>query len=85
MIGCQPRALVKRPGNKYVEPTEAERPVAGRDAGNGRGLRGVEGGRIKVVRDANARSYASLGASDIARIRETLAPLHARLRARAGA
>jgi hypothetical protein len=45
----------------------------------------VEGGRIKVVHDASARSYSSLEDDEIARIRETLGPLHARLRAAAAA
>ena len=68
-----------------IQPSERRRPVAARDVGMGRGLRGAEGGRIQVVRDANARSYATLEDDDIARIREPLGPLHARLRARASA
>ncbi len=66
-----------------IEGIERTRPVAARDVGKGRGLRGVEGGRINVVRDANARSYAILEGDDIAQIRESLGPLHARLRASA--
>ncbi|MFP6628527.1 MAG: sulfotransferase [Myxococcota bacterium] len=68
-----------------VEASVRQRPVTARDVGSGRGLRGVEGGRIKVVHDASARSYSSLEDDEIARIRETLGPLHARLRAAAAA
>ena len=75
-------ALAARLG---VEESVRQRPVTARDVGHGRGLRGVEGGRIKVVRDASARSYASLEDDEIDRIRETLGPLHARLRAAAAA
>ena len=66
-----------------VEASVRQRPVTARDVGSGRGRRGVEGGRIKVVHDASARSYSSLEDDEIARIRETLGPLHARLRAAA--
>ncbi|MEE2672738.1 MAG: sulfotransferase [Myxococcota bacterium] len=68
-----------------VEPSARQRPVAARDVGHGRGLRGVEGGRIKVVGDASARAYARLEEREIDRIRERLGPLHERLRASAAA
>ena len=66
-----------------IELSAHARPVAARDVGHGRGLRGVEKGRIRVVRDANARSYATLDEADIARIRQVLDPLHGKLRAMA--
>ncbi len=68
-----------------VEPSARQRPVAARDVGDGRGLRGVEGGRIKIVGDASARAYARLEEQEIDRIRERLGPLHERLRASAAA
>jgi hypothetical protein len=64
-----------------IEPAAHTRPVEARAMGAGRGLRGVEGGAIRVVRDANARSYATLSSDEIEEIRETLTPLHERLRA----
>lgn len=68
-----------------VPLSDRERPVEARAEGQGRGLRGVESGRIRVLRDANARSYATLAEAEIDRIREALSPLHARLRERARA
>ena len=68
-----------------ISPSTSARRVAAREVGKGRGLRGVEGGRIRVVKDANARSYETLAQSDIAQIRETLAPLYERLQAAAAA
>lgn len=68
-----------------IEAAERTHPVAARYVGKVRGLRGVEDGRITVLRDSNARSYATLEEDDIARIREALGPLHARLRGRAAA
>ena len=66
-----------------IEESAERRAIAARDVGHGRGLRGVEQGRIRVVRDANASAYATLEEADIARVREALGPLHARLRAAA--
>jgi len=68
-----------------LEAAAAPRPVSARAVGHGRGLRGVEAGRIRVVRDANQRAYATLDEADVARIRERLGPLHARLRSAAAA
>jgi len=75
--------LVRLAAVLNIELSAHARPVAARDVGHGRGLRGVEKGRIRVVRDANARSYATLAEADIARIREVLDPLHGKLRAMA--
>ncbi len=59
------------------------RPVAARAQGDGRGLRGVESGHIRVDRDANARSWSSLQATldprQIDEIRNAVAPMHRRL------
>lgn len=62
-----------------------QRPVEARAEGQGKGLRGVEGGRIRIVRDANEGSYATLDPGEIAHIREVLGPLYQRLRERARA
>ncbi len=66
-----------------VDLARTVRPVDARAEGKGRGLRGVEAGRIRVVRDANARSYETLSEAEVDRIREMLSPLHERLRERA--
>ena len=42
------------------------RPVEARAEGQGKGLRGVEAGRIRIVRDANEGWYATLDAADVA-------------------
>lgn len=68
-----------------VPAVERPRPVEARAEGRGRGLRGVASGRIRVLRDANERSYETLEADEIERIRELLTPVHARLRERARA
>jgi hypothetical protein len=62
---------------------ERARPVEARAEGHGRGLRGVEDGRIRVVDDANARAYQTLRPEEVERIRAELAPLHGRLQERA--
>ena len=92
-VGVEYEALVERYDEVLaglatwlgIEESAERRAIAARDVGHGRGLRGVEEGRIRVVRDANASSYATLEEADIGRVRELLGPLHARLRAVAAA
>jgi hypothetical protein len=66
-----------------LDPARNRRRLASRANVPGQGIRNVAGGRIGVVRDANEHAYGNLSEPEIARIRETLAPLHARMRARA--
>jgi hypothetical protein len=66
-----------------LEPAQALRRLAGRANVPGQGIRNVARSRIGVVADANEHAYGHLSASEIARIREAVAPLHATLRARA--
>lgn len=85
LVATYEDVLGRLAGQLGIESAVEARPVAARDVGHGRGLRGVEAGRIKVVRDANARSYATLEDDDIARIRQRLGPVYARLRSSAQA
>lgn len=85
LVARYEEALSKLASALEIAPAAAVRPVAARDVGKGRGLRGVEGGRIRVVKDANERSYSTLDEAEIARIREALGPLCERLRAAAAA
>jgi hypothetical protein len=62
-----------------IEPLAESRRIGARVMGKGRGLRGVEDGEIRVIRDANERAYATLSEDEIAQIREVLKPLHERL------
>lgn len=65
-----------------LEPAGRPRRLASRANVPGQGIRNVARGRIGVVTDANERAYHQLPESEIAEIREALAPLHAELRAR---
>ena len=66
-----------------LDPARVRRRLAPRANVPGQGIRNVAGSRIGVVRDANEHAWGHLSEPEIARIREALAPLQARLRARA--
>lgn len=66
-----------------LEPARNQRGLARRANVPGQGIRNVARGQIGIVLDANERAYGHLTEPEIARIREALAPLQARMRARA--
>ncbi len=66
-----------------LEPARSRRRLAQRGNVPGQGIRNVARGRIGVVHDANQQAYGGLSELEASRIREALAPLHARLRVRA--
>lgn len=81
---ADPDAAFGRLGARLeLELAQGPKTLATRPNQPGQGLRNVEGGSIRIVRDANALSHSKLGLDVADRIRSELDDLHVQLQGRA--